>query len=325
MPCHGIRTYTILSHGTLVVPEGSEEEDVITLPHNFLVIMNCKSERQWCELEDQAALYKLYSNNVFEVAKSISGQDNGMVLNAYLDTLLQLDGIDQNNYCIFKDKCPNLALDPELKNWRDGIFQLPINCLPYEVYIGLSKHLNTRDFQTCNDTYKQFAVPAMARSRNTMKEHAKRLFKYQTPTLRHALEQFYFQPQSERYLNVVIVHACTNREDVVSDSPQSYEHPEYVSLPFRRRNLKLLKDIFLHAATEVCQRVGGGPMRKTEKRVMVLGKERRLFKSGRTHYIRFQNTYLRLREARKLEAQVDKPKKKIDHKKGTDAPHQRNP
>jgi hypothetical protein len=290
MPCHGIRTYAILSHGSLVVPEGSDEEDVILLPRNYMVIMNCRSERQMCNLLDQAALYKLYSHPVFEMSKIVTSDQ---AVDAYLDKLLELDGLDTNNYCIFKGRCPNLSFSPELENWRDGIFQLPITCLPLKVYTGLGKHLNTGNFERCNDTYKQFAVPAMGEEeRDMMKEQVMDVFSTQAPTLRDALGMFHKEPRSENHVHVIIVHACTNTSQTTQ--PMSYRHDHYINLTFRRRNTHLIRHMLFEAASFVaCGRLydqsGSGQQQgytKTKEKTLVDKKPMTVYVRGSRKYFR---------------------------------------
>lgn len=277
-PYSGIRPYAVMVHGLLSCPTTPSllPEDFILLPDNVLVIMNCFAEAQLVledGLADQARLFKNYIDPIYKQIQNAPTEAN---IKLFVQKLLEITDITElNSYCVFHGACPNIEMSVEKRQWRDGVYELPIDCLPLNVMTSLNVHIKDGNMERCGDRYKAFFKPALGRRRespyvNTHLERMNAIVKHQMPTLRDALDVFWrHKPNPEKHIQVVIVHACTSPRTADEDSSAPYAI-NYDSKPLTPENKSWLLQWFFarlpySSAMEVD--MGGGKKQVKKKKL----------------------------------------------------------
>lgn len=122
----GIYTYYISGHGSTcsINKLGTE----VPLPPNVLVVMNCKSSEIKTNLDNEVVIWNTIIQQSLQDAREIP-IDKTFLL-AFVKSLGVLNTIEENSFCIYKNKCPNLLLSFEERNaFVSGIYELPVRVI----------------------------------------------------------------------------------------------------------------------------------------------------------------------------------------------------
>lgn len=131
-----MQTYLFSSHGGHV-PVTKKKAEVITLPENVVVIMNCRSKNMTATKELDSAVWSFVTNAKLHLAM---GRNRFRLPDfvKYLEALMNLPNSRakvnnkgkeenlENLFCIFTEKCPNLLLEYEKETFRTGLMKAPI-------------------------------------------------------------------------------------------------------------------------------------------------------------------------------------------------------
>jgi hypothetical protein len=128
-----IQNYVLVSHGTLctqcVVGE-QRELQIIDLPNNVAVIMNCDVSKMYYGFDYDSRLWEYCTNE--EIFNALNR--NPCSMKAFREYAMALTNINykrredhQNKYCVYLGKCPNVGfVDDAEKKVQTGMFQLPV-------------------------------------------------------------------------------------------------------------------------------------------------------------------------------------------------------
>lgn len=120
-----MQTTLISSHGGHCVRDKGAA--VIKLPSNVIVLMNCDNALTYSDAHYDSAFWAFATDNKLHLSMAknkIDVNSFGKFLKG-LEPLNGMVGKDVNNFCVFTDKCPDLLVTFEAKNFRSGIFTLP--------------------------------------------------------------------------------------------------------------------------------------------------------------------------------------------------------
>jgi hypothetical protein len=115
----------ISSHGSHCV--GGKGATVFNLPSNVIVFMNCDSSLVWSDTYYDSACWAFATDKKLHLAMNKTKLD----VNAFGKFLTALRGFnatvatEENNFCVFVDKCPDITIVFEETNFRSGVFTLP--------------------------------------------------------------------------------------------------------------------------------------------------------------------------------------------------------
>lgn len=120
-----MQTYLIMAHGAHC-PAMKHNAEVLTLPDNVVVIMNCDDSYMYATREFDAACWAFVTDKDLHLSLR-KKRFRVKQFARYLEKISQLTiSKKMNNFCIFVDKCPNLVLQNEDEHWRSAIVKAPV-------------------------------------------------------------------------------------------------------------------------------------------------------------------------------------------------------
>lgn len=261
-----LRAHVIMSHGLCVNKSSLPSNPVETIDlrnskPNVIVVMNCNPipQKMPCNLA-----------NLWNKLNKFNG-----CINTIAELMINLNDIyfpehinnDQSGLCYFFDRCPNIFLTPETKNWRDGIYELPCG-----------------EFSKENANY-----------RNPVQKDINNLSCFKD------LDSYinYIHCRDRKNLHIVIVFACTNPIDQSNLEKTSYDNPKlkYCNIyPVKYKPSSVIIDSINKKWSAI--KIGGAPT------IFILGRRRKIYyknKNKKIEYIRYNNQLITLKKAEKLQ------------------------
>jgi hypothetical protein len=148
-----IYNYIVSSHGEQVCYNINQHQ-VINLPSNVVVIMNCTNSSVLSEPIIDSHFWQMTFNNIFAHLKNISVDQIDNTLNAYFKLLNERLNETRlaptkNTYCFYLHECPNIQFTVERRNFKSGFYTLPVNTIiDHDEF-----KLNEYDFVTYRNNY----------------------------------------------------------------------------------------------------------------------------------------------------------------------------
>jgi hypothetical protein len=266
-----LRSHVIFSHGLAVNKSSHHSTPVTTINlrvsyPNVIVIMNCHPipQKMPCNLATLWGVLNTFQGDIKTIAE--------LMINLNDIYFAEHKSTKEAGLCYFFDRCPNIYLSPELKRWRDGIFELP-----------------QHQFNKENANYR---VPVENDINNL--RHFGDLASYID----------YLHCKDRQNLHIVIVFACTNPVEE-GEGQLSYDNPKLKycrSFPVKdTRSSEVLNAIYTKWFTVQ----GGG---KSKEHIYLLGRNRRIYKNNKRLYVRYKNNLITLKKALNIEKNLESKK-----------------
>ncbi len=136
-----MQTYLITSHGAHC-PTNKKKAEVITLPDNVIVVMNCYDSYMYAAETFEAACWAFMADKDLHLSMKKKRMRIKNIAK-YFESLAKLTGSEvENNLCIFVDKCPNLELSKEKVNWRSAVVRAPVKIVLKDYATGLHQEIS---------------------------------------------------------------------------------------------------------------------------------------------------------------------------------------
>lgn len=226
-----MQTYLFSSHGGHI-PHAKKGAQVLTLPDNVIMVMNCNNKLMMSTNELDAAVWSFVSNTKLHLAVA----RNRFRLPYFVNYLTELMNLPQyrtqtnaygkeegheNLLCIFTHKCPNMILKVEEDGFRSGLVKAPIKITWKNTNTGQTKALTPDMFtaysqkqpQTSQDAHiiTRWLYPTYKKSNDKFEKFAVKptmiAFDTTQPLELHQLIKE-ISSKNPDTMNVIIVYAC---------------------------------------------------------------------------------------------------------------------
>jgi hypothetical protein len=157
-----INNYLVSSHGIQSCPFGNNQTEIISLPENVVVIMNCYNTEIVASAEIDSRIWELAFFDIFTEMKNIKSytlSDILSILDYYFRLLDKALNFDGNEYCMFVNECPNLLFSAEMEKFRSGFYTLPIKEISYTNKQDLFKrsiNITNKDFANFRELLQKY-------------------------------------------------------------------------------------------------------------------------------------------------------------------------
>jgi hypothetical protein len=233
-----MQTYLIMSHGSHCPVKGSMKAEVITLPDNVVVVMNCHNSYMYATDEFDAACWAFVADKDLHLSMR---KTRFRVKNfaKYMQTLANLTiSEEKNNFCVFTEKCPNLELTKEDIEWRSAAVKAPVKIalkdyateLKYDISHELLTKISKREALTHHEKFLKRIWFKPKHERKYVYQHEGLSIK---PAMIHfgmdknpiTLKQFVKQTSESdpTTMHVILVTACRSPDIKVESKLRQYE------------------------------------------------------------------------------------------------------